>query len=63
MTTEELNRMYSTVCNVPRGNGFRVERMPDFFETSVIDACMAHVLSFYVILWFQEGTGVHTVDF
>ena len=63
MTTEELNRMYSTVCNVPRGNGFRVERMPDFFETSEIDDCMAHVHSFYEILWFQEGTGVHTVDF
>ena len=53
MTTEELNRMYSTVCNVPRGNGFRVERMPDFFETSEIDDCMAHVHSFYEILWFQ----------
>ena len=63
MTAEELNNKYSTVCNMSRGNGFRVERMPDFFETSEVDDCMAHVHSFYEILWFQEGTGVHTVDF
>lgn len=63
MTTEELNRMYSTVCNMSRGNGFKVERMPDFFETSEIDDCMAHVHSFYEILWFQEGRGIHTIDF
>lgn len=63
MTTEELNSMYSNVCNMSRGNGFRVERMPNLFETSEIDDCMAHVHSFYEILWFQEGTGVHTVDF
>ena len=63
MTAEELNNNYSTVCNMSRGNGFRVERMPDFFETSEVDDCMAHVHSFYEILWFQEGTGVHTVDF
>lgn len=63
MTTEQLNSIYRTVCNVPRGNGFRVERMPDFFATSEIDDCMAHVHSFYEILWFQEGEGIHTVDF
>ena len=58
MTTEELNSMYSNVCNMSHGNGFRVERMPNLFETSEIDDCMAHVHSFYEILWFQEGTGV-----
>lgn len=63
MTTEELNSTYTVVCNMSRGNGFKVERMPDLFAMSEIDDCMAHVHSFYEILWFQEGNGIHTVDF
>ena len=63
MTTEKLNQMYQVVCNAPGGNGFRVETMSEQFATSEIDDCMAHVHSFYEIIWFQEGEGHHTVDF
>jgi len=63
MITDKLNEMYQTVCDAPGGNGFRVEHMPEMFSKSEIDDCKAHIHSFYEILWFQEGTGHHTVDF
>lgn len=63
MTTDKLFQMYPAVCNAPGGNGFRVEHMPELFMASEVDDCLAHVHSFYEILWFQEGTGLHTVDF
>lgn len=64
MSTEvRLKEMYQTVCNAPGGNGFRVEHMPQLFVESDIDDCLAHVHSFYEILWFQGGFGKHTVDF
>lgn len=64
MNKEEKHiQLYETVCNAPGGNGFKVERMPELFEHSEIDDCMAHVHSFYEILWFQDGKGHHTVDF
>ena len=63
MSEINLSHIYQTVCNAPGGNGFRVEHMPELFATSDIDDCMAHVHSFYEILWFQDGEGIHTVDF
>lgn len=63
MNTDRLSEMYQTVCDAPGGNGFRVEHIPELFSMSNIDDCCAHVHSFYEILWFQEGTGRHTVDF
>lgn len=63
MAIDNLKEKYRTVCDAPRGNGFLVEHMPQFFATSDIDDCSPHVHSFYEILWFQEGTGRHTVDF
>ena len=58
-----LKEKYHTVCDAPSGNGFIVEHMPDLFANSTINDCSAHVHSFYEILWFQKGTGRHTVDF
>ena len=63
MTTDKLHTMYQMVCNAPGGNGFKVEHIPEQFSDSEIDDCMAHVHSFYEIIWFQEGEGRHTVDF
>lgn len=63
MTFEQLQGRYKTVCSSPSGNGFHVDHMPDFLLTSEIDDCSPHVHSFYEILWFQEGRGVHTIDF
>lgn len=61
--TDNLTERYNTVCAAPKGNGFRVEHMPDFLMQSEINDCSPHVHSFYEILWFQEGEGMHTVDF
>lgn len=63
MAIDKLHSMYKTVCEAPSGNGFRVEHMPQFLLTSDIDDSAPHIHSFYEILWFQEGTGIHTVDF
>lgn len=63
METNQLTAKYSAVCAAPGGNGFRVEHMPQLFTASEVDDCSPHVHSFYEILWFQEGTGHHTVDF
>lgn len=63
MNREDVLMRYQTVCKAPSGNGFKVEYMPQFFETSNIDDCNPHVHSFYEILWFQEGNGTHIVDF
>lgn len=63
MKPEILKEKYSVVCAAPGGNGFRIEHMPDMFDTAEVDDCSPHVHSFYEILWFQEGTGHHTVDF
>lgn len=63
MTEETLHKMYHSVCDAPRGNGFRVEHMPELFSASTINDCQAHVHSFYEILWFEEGHGYHFVDF
>jgi len=51
------------VCQVMAGNGFTIEHMPDFLEHEEIDNSSPHVHSFYEILWFQQGAGMHTVDF
>lgn len=63
MDTDRLIGRYQTVCASPSGNGFRVGHMPDFLLRSDIDDCAPHVHAFYEILWFQQGHGVHTVDF
>lgn len=58
-----LTEVYSKVCAAPGGNGLRVEHMPQMFDGSAEDDDSPHVHSFYEILWFQEGSGHHTVDF
>lgn len=63
MNNDNLNEKYSAVCAAPGGNGFRIEHMPELFDRAEVDDCSPHVHSFYEILWFQEGTGRHTVDF
>lgn len=63
MSIDNKYERYKAVCNAPGGNGFKVEYMPKLFDESEIDDCMAHLHSFYEILWFQEGEGRHTIDF
>jgi len=61
--TDHTKTMHIAVCKAPSGNGFRVEHMPDFLGQDNFDDCSPHLHYFYEILWFQEGTGKHTVDF
>jgi len=63
MTSHILSSMHIPVCQVPSGNGFRIEHMPEFLANDDFGNCSPHVHSFYEILWFQEGSGIHTVDF
>jgi len=63
MNAEKLKSRYKTVCDTPSGIGFQIDRMPDFLLDSNIDDSSPHVHSFYEILWFQSGEGIHTVDF
>lgn len=58
-----LTEKYNAVCAAPGGNGFRIEHMPELFDYAEVDDCSPHIHSFYEILWFQGGTGRHTVDF
>lgn len=48
---------------MPSGNGFRIEHMPDFLLRGDFENSEPHVHSFYEIIWFQDGCGVHMVDF
>lgn len=60
---ENLRSLHIPVCSVPSGKVFEVEHMPDFLNRGDFDNCSPHVHSFYEILWFKEGAGVHTIDF
>ena len=63
MNSDKMLSMHIPVCKMPCGNGFSVEHMPDFLQDEEFDNCSPHMHSFYEILWFQEGSGIHTVDF
>lgn len=55
---------YDMVCEAPTGGGVEIVPMPHFFTTKpLIETQQSHVHNFYEIIWFREGTGVHTVDF
>lgn len=60
---ENLKALHIPVCTVPNGKVFEVEHMPEFLARGDFDNCSPHVHSFYEILWFKEGAGVHTIDF
>jgi len=61
--SDQLNNMQIPICEAPCGNGFEVEHMPDFLLNDDFDNLTAHIHSFYEIIWFQEGEGIHVVDF
>ena len=63
METQDIKNIYKAVCETPSGIGFFIEHMPDFLYKGDIDDGLPHVHTFYEILWFQEGTGSHFVDF
>ena len=42
---------------------FEIMEMPQFFHENGESPKQAHIHSFYQIIWFQHGTGIHYVDF
>jgi len=55
---------YDMVCDNPSGVGIELCRMPSFFnDKPTIETDKMHVHGFYEIVWFEEGEGVHYVDF
>ena len=63
MEAHNIKHIYKAVCETPSGTGFFIDYMPGFLYKGDIDDGMPHVHTFYEILWFQEGTGSHFVDF
>lgn len=58
-----MMHQFKVVCDTPAGQSVQVEHLPDLFSMSNIDDSAPHVHTFYEILWFQEGEGIHTIDF
>lgn len=63
MAKQDIRQVYRAVCETPSGAGFSIDHMPYFLYKGEIDDGTPHVHTFYEILWFQEGTGSHFVDF
>jgi len=63
MDKTNLLSQYTAVCDAPSGVGFQIDHMPEFFALDPMDNCQPHVHTFYEVIWFQEGGGVHYVDF
>ena len=63
MNTDNTINMQIAVCKAPDGSGLRVEHISDFLCDETFDDCSPHLHYFYEILWFEQGTGKHTVDF
>jgi len=64
---EELKKTfcrYEMVCDNPSGAGLEIYHMPEFFELRHgMETDRVHLHGFYEIIWFQEGSGVHYIDF
>lgn len=44
--------------------GFEIEHMPQIMDSECGESIyIPHTHSYYEIIWFQEGEGVHTIDF
>lgn len=61
---KEIFCRYDMVCDNPSGVGMELYRMPEFFEKlKGMETDTMHLHGFYEIIWFQEGSGTHYVDF
>lgn len=64
---EELKKIYcryDMVCDNPSGVGVELYHMPEFFERQHgMETDNMHLHGFYEIIWFQEGEGIHKLDF
>lgn len=61
MKTFEVHTMHKSIAQT---GGFELEYMPDCFDSECKYVTNElHTHDYYEILWFQEGGGIHTVDF
>jgi len=64
---EQLKKIfcrYDIVCNNPSGAGFEIYSLTEYFEKRHgLETDNPHMHGFFEIIWFQEGEGVHLVDF
>ena len=63
MKKDNIFTRYDLEENTPDSIQFEMIELPDFFKESGEHSKQAHIHTFYQILWFRKGTGVHHVDF
>lgn len=63
MKKDNIFTRYDLEENTPDSIQFEMIELPDFFKESGEYSKQAHIHTFYQILWFRKGTGVHHVDF
>ena len=63
MGTSEVFTKYDLEKSSPNEVQFEIMEMPSFFHTNGDAPKHAHIHTFYQIIWFQRGTGIHYVDF
>ena len=62
MGKEEIFVKYDLEKEVPDDVQFTLMEMPNFFHKNGDNPKQAHIHSFYQIIWFMQGKGVHYVD-
>lgn len=61
---KEIFCRYDMVCDNPSGVGLELYHMPEFFEEMKgMETDAMHLHGFYEIIWFEEGSGTHFIDF
>ncbi|WP_106625738.1 AraC family ligand binding domain-containing protein [Bacteroides sp. Marseille-P3684] len=54
---------YDLTPHQPSGAQFEMIELPAFFANNGQHPFEPHIHSFYQIIWFKKGTGMHYVDF
>lgn len=60
---KSLAEMFKLVCEQPINGGVEVDFLQEILPNNNNALSKPHLHPFYEIIWFQEGTGIHTVDF
>lgn len=63
MARNTVFTQYDLEKETPDEIQFEIMEMPDFFHKNGDAPKQAHIHTFYQIIWFQQGAGVHYVDF
>ena len=62
MRKEEVKN-YTITTDGPSGLEFELHLMPQFFNSAVCLEQSSHTHTYYQIIWFRRGYGIHQVDF